>query len=483
VGDGQGESDAWLAALVEQTTEAIATIDAAGRISWANSAALAMIGVGRADVVGASIVDFVHPDDLGRAAVALEGASSGAALRPGLIRLRTGGDGWKLLEVSLSPIRVADDSIDEATHLTMVVLRDNLLQEAHWNLLAALSTGESFPDCVDVFARGMSNPTDGPLAITYEDGGRRSVAGPIPPLLAGVRADGQFDDRPGTPWVDAMRTGGPTSCTVDELPSDVAEQARTIGAAACVVVPIADPASSSPMLLIQWPPAEALAPVLIEALVRRPTQAMALALQRRDAVRRLEQMAHHDGLSGLANRERFFEAIGEMAAADRPYGVCYIDLDLFKSVNDSFGHPVGDAVIEAVGRRLRRLCRPGDLAARLGGDEFAVACAGVDAVTLESIAARIITALSAPIAVAEHVVEIGASVGCALSTGGELSPSVDHVVEAADAALYRAKRAGRNRWSRADEPVRRSARGFHRSRLPATHHLGDDAFDEVERHA
>ena len=485
--DGQDRSDAWLAALVEQTNEAIATIDAAGRISWVNTAALALIGVSRAEVIGAPIVDLVHPDDLGRAFVAIEGLRSGAALRPGLIRLRGPGGSWKLLEVSLSAIEIAANGSEGATsatpRLTMVVLRDNLLQEAHWNFLAALSTGASFADCVDGFARGVSNSIDGPLAITFDDDGRRCLAGAIPPVLGGVRADGRADERPGTPWGEALRSGVATSRTLAELPADVAAAARKIGAAACVVVPVADPASASPLLMIQWPPVEAMAPVLIEALVRRPTQAMMVALERRDAMRRLEQLAHHDGLSGLANREWFFEAIGEMEAAGRAYGVCYIDLDLFKSVNDSFGHPVGDAVIEAVGRRLKRLCRPGDLAARLGGDEFVLACADVDATTLDAVAARIITALNAPIAVAEHIVEIGASVGCALSLGGAMSLSADSVIEAADAALYRSKRGGRNRWSRADQPVRHSSRGFHRSRLAAAHHLGDDAFDEIDRHA
>ena len=483
MGHGQDATDAWLAALVAQTNEAIATIDELGRISWTNTAALELLGADRADVVGAPVIDLVHPDDLTRALTAVAGVSSGAVPRPGLVRLRGGDGSWRPLEVSLSSIEFLDEATVAPRHLTMVVLRDNLLQEAHWNFLAALSTGASFADCVDGFARGISNSTDGPLAITFEENGRRSLAGAIPAVLAGIRDDGRPDERPGTPWSEAIRTGMAMSRTLPELPADVAAAASAIGAAACVVVPVTDPASPSPLLLIQWPPVEAMASVLIEALVRRPSQAMVVALERRDAMRRLEQLAHHDGLSGLANRERFFEAIAEMAGGDRPYGVCYIDLDLFKSVNDSLGHPVGDAVIEAVGRRLKGLCRPGDLAARLGGDEFALACPGIDAATLESIAARVITALSAPIAIADHVVEIGASVGCALSLGGSQSRTADDMVAAADAALYRAKRGGRNRWSRAEQSERRPSRAFHRSRLAASYHLGDDAFDEVERHA
>jgi diguanylate cyclase (GGDEF)-like protein/PAS domain S-box-containing protein len=464
MGEGRGGAETWLAALVVQTNEALATIDESGRINWANDAAVSLLSMRRVDVVGASVADLVHPDDLGRAVTALVGVGNGARPRPGLIRLRSGDGSWRLLEISPSSIELdpsaldatsgadvtsaaADPSVTSARRLTMVALRDNLLQEAHWNFLAALSTGASFAECVDSFAVGISNPTDGPLAITFDDGGRRHMAGSVPAILAGIDPDGAQDRRPGTPWADALRTGRPAWCAVDELPADVAAAATTIDAAACVAVPVADPASASALLLIQWPPTDAMTQVLIEALVRRPAQAMALALERRDAIRRLERLAHHDGLSGLANRDRFFTTISEMASEGRRFGICYIDLDLFKAVNDSLGHLVGDAVIEACGRRLERICRPEDLAARLGGDEFAVACPDVDDETLASIAGRVIAALTAPISVDDHVIQIGASVGCAMSVGGVSSRSVDDVVGAADAALYRAKRNGRNQWA------------------------------------
>jgi diguanylate cyclase (GGDEF)-like protein len=96
--------------------------------------------------------------------------------------------------------------------------------------------------------------------------------------------------------------------------------------------------------------------------------------ERRKAEARIAHMAHHDGLTDLPNREYFQErlkqALGQ--AAGKRVGVLYIDLDLFKNINDSFGHPVGDRLLKEVAARLSTGVSGANLAARLGGDEFAV---------------------------------------------------------------------------------------------------------------
>ena len=155
-----------------------------------------------------------------------------------------------------------------------------------------------------------------------------------------------------------------------------------------------------------------------------------------------------DPLTGLANRTRFFDILDRHAAAGVGYGVCYVDLDRFKPINDTYGHQVGDEVIITCARRLERVAREGvDLVARLGGDEFAVACAGVDATRLEAIAERLTHTLSQAFEVRGTMILIGASVGCAMAPPGS---EPDSVVGAADVALYRAKRAGGGEWRRAE---------------------------------
>ena len=166
----------------------------------------------------------------------------------------------------------------------------------------------------------------------------------------------------------------------------------------------------------------------------------------------LERRATTDELTGLANRAAFEEALGDTLADARQAGkaVLAVDLDRFKQVNDTFGHPVGDDLLEEVAARLRRALRQDDLGARLGGDEFAALLHGVaNASALADTAARVVRSLSAPYRLAGHEIEIGASVGAAfIAYAGD---TIDAVMGRADDALYVAKRGGRVRYALAEE--------------------------------
>lgn len=171
---------------------------------------------------------------------------------------------------------------------------------------------------------------------------------------------------------------------------------------------------------------------------------------RREHNRKLEQMALHDALTGLANRVLLFrrieQALGGAALAsagggernrDR-IGVLYVDLDDFKSVNDTYGHAAGDAVLIDVARRLTTTVRPGDTVARLGGDEFAIFCSPiVDDAELAGIEARVRKSLRAPCQLPRGIaIPIRASIGAATS---EITGTADQLIREADAAMYREK--------------------------------------------
>jgi diguanylate cyclase (GGDEF)-like protein/PAS domain S-box-containing protein len=457
--DRMDAGSGFFAALLQQTSEAIAVIGE-GRVVFVNDAAATLLGTTTDVLLGADIVGLVHPDDLHRAATVLAGLGEGARPRPGLIKVRMHDGSWQLFEISASPIITGDGG----PPLSMLLLRDNAWHETHWNFLAALSGGERFEDCVEMLARGLSEGPDGPLAINYATHARcdvgddkvapvrrdgepepRTLAGRLPRALGAINVDGSLDLTPGAPWTIALETGQHAWAPIADLPADVRAAASVLGLAACVAVPVPDPGHELPALMLQWPPWTTMAGLLGEALIRRPYQALSLALERRFAMNRLEQLAHHDGLTGLLNRERFFDALPQMDARAAPYTVFYIDLDRFKPVNDTLGHLIGDQVIAACARRLLHVSRPTDVVARLGGDEFAVACPQMDDIEAESMAARIVEALSDPIRLSTHVVEIGASVGCSVWAPGR---TADSLVAYADAALYAAKRAGRNRWAR-----------------------------------
>jgi diguanylate cyclase len=186
--------------------------------------------------------------------------------------------------------------------------------------------------------------------------------------------------------------------------------------------------------------------VLLAALVLRHMRRTAETIAVGET--RLRHLALHDPLCGLPNRiffgerlEAIIESVKEGAA---PAAVFYIDLDHFKDVNDTLGHPIGDELIRSVTARLTQTLRDDDLVARLGGDEFAViTSAGADPLMLESIGARIIAAVCAPYCINNQTITIGASIGIAVidrDIGG-----ASDVMRHADMALYRAKNEGRNR--------------------------------------
>jgi diguanylate cyclase (GGDEF)-like protein/PAS domain S-box-containing protein len=182
----------------------------------------------------------------------------------------------------------------------------------------------------------------------------------------------------------------------------------------------------------------------LETANRRLAQEVA---ERKQAQQLLARQATIDALTGLANRRLFHERLEEAVAGARRHdsglAVMYLDLDGFKQVNDSHGHHTGDQLLQWVARRLRQVLRREDLLARLGGDEFAVLLEHVtDPTQLDGIATKLVTAIGAPVSFGDIQVQVGASVGIA-QFASELD--ADTLLRHADAAMYRAKHAGRGR--------------------------------------
>ena len=172
--------------------------------------------------------------------------------------------------------------------------------------------------------------------------------------------------------------------------------------------------------------------------------------QHQSVERQVRFLAHHDPLTGLANRVLFnlqiseaLETLGDAKEAKLTgCALLYLDLDRFKDVNDTLGHPVGDALLEAVASRLLACLGPQDFVARLGGDEFAVACRSPDpARAAARLSETIIASLGAPFAIADRTVSIGVSIGIALARSADRDP--DTLLRKADMALYDAKASGR----------------------------------------
>lgn len=167
----------------------------------------------------------------------------------------------------------------------------------------------------------------------------------------------------------------------------------------------------------------------------------------RESEERFRHLAHYDGLTSLPNRALFYDrlkqAIAQAARQGWILGVMLVDLDHFKEVNDSLGHAAGDLLLNQVAARLSSAVRSGDTVARLGGDEFAVILGHLTAPADAGIVAQKILALLAePFALESRSAAAGASIGIALYPAD--GADQDALVKGADAAMYRAKSAGRN---------------------------------------
>ena len=173
--------------------------------------------------------------------------------------------------------------------------------------------------------------------------------------------------------------------------------------------------------------------------------------QRRSA-EKIDRLARFDTLTGLPNRREFMDAlragVGRALGDRQPCALLLIDLDKFKPVNDTLGHPIGDRLLKLVAERLRGLVAPDDVCGRLGGDEFAVMIGRVGPGAIEQLGGAVIEALGTPFEIDGNIIRIGASIGSALAPRD--GRSVETLVRNADLALYRAKDDGRGTLRRYD---------------------------------
>ena len=440
VGDGADRSarpdDALLARVVTDDSALALIVRPDLEILYANESCR-RYGWLPEQIVGRNAMDWIHPDDLPRAAAAAGAVHTQAGFGTSPFRFRLPDGDYVSLDVASVVIKQ-----DDGSELLAFSLRPNPFDRARDEAFRAMVAGAPPEESLSGLAAAFS-PSRPAGLIAFDARGRRMTVGALPPELGGV-FDGRQDRTPGAPWTEALDTMSTVTITSTEgLPEAVRQAADELGVTGAAFMGTPDPGRPQGALLAAWSDEPAIMGLLevnlgdIESLVR-------LALDRRASHERLEHLAHHDPLTGLANRASFFAQLGIAGQADAPLAVAYLDLDGFKGANDRHGHAAGDAVLVELGRRFAREVRAGDAVARLGGDEFGVMLSDPqDQAAAVAVIERLLAAARQPIDLSD-----GTSVTLAASAGlvvvdDPRGATPDALVHRADTALYRAKRTAK----------------------------------------
>jgi diguanylate cyclase (GGDEF)-like protein/PAS domain S-box-containing protein len=421
-----------LNALVAQAmlpvTDLVAVADPSLAIRFVSDGARTL-GYEPSELIGRNGIDFVHPDEVGMfASVALIMAQGQDPSGLGLYRFRHRDGSYVVLEVNAGRFPPQGElagfwmvgrrprRAEIYTGVLQGVLEDRPLAEAFGDIPELLpNIGERF--CITEWVEGEPVFT---------------VGHRLPPALNGS------ERRPGSPWDIAALTGRDViTDDLSDLDEQTAEMARREELGGVAVVPVAGLGDEVSAFITLWVPARMTTAETAHRTVGI-RELVAVAIRLRAQVEDLRRTARSDALTGLANRRAFNDSL-DADALQRESVVCYIDLDGFKEVNDTRGHNSGDGLLREASERIRASVRSADVVARLGGDEFAVLCRNCSRAEAAEMSQRILDALRRPFVIDGAEVFVTASIGVASG-----APGSRDLLHRADAALYEAKRAGRD---------------------------------------
>lgn len=453
----------YAAALLDAAPVGLLVVDEIGTITYASASVAELTGYGYDDVVGTNILSYLHENAVQGMieSVAYVQEYKDAVMGPASLGFIHADGAVRVLEV------YATNNFDDPLLKGLVVaVRDQTFQYQVNDALRDYTEGTQLSAALETLCSALIGlPIRGRAALVDPETGMPMANARLPEAVFGPAPAGA---RP-RPWQEAVATKeGLFPVTLADYDAELREVVEAAGMTTLWAVPVLTPVlgdelrASACLLVGRHEVGE---PSVNERLTMgTAARTAAMLLEREYLVAQLSRSAHTDSLTGLANRARLFRSGedatgGDTASRTGPVGVLYVDLDGFKPVNDTYGHAAGDAVLVEVGRRLEACCRRGDELGRIGGDEFVLLCWGLDdEAEAARIADRIVAALREPVILdgvveaaadgasvtppAPVAVEIGASVGIALSVGEAL----EDAMQRADAALYEAKRSGRNRW-------------------------------------
>jgi diguanylate cyclase (GGDEF)-like protein/PAS domain S-box-containing protein len=451
------------AATLEHVDAAVCAIDAAGRITSFNPAAQRMFGFGEAEVLGRSPLDLLSAEPQERVTAARAAVvEHGRHAAPWRLRRKSG----EQFDGHIHTVVVNDHEgrvtgmvavyQDLSERLALIAqLERKAAQQAAAAALGERALEAEHPSTLADRATALVRQTlQVELVALFEliDEGRRLV------VAAGA---GFPDGAVGRATVPAGWSDGQEGFTLIRREPVLVADARSeprfvqaelvaeLGAVSGVSVAVQGHDRTHAVLAAYSGAPGAFTPDDVTFL-QSMANVLGDALDRFAGEEEIRRRGLHDPLTELPNRalvlERLTRAVARVDPARGRIALLFLDLDHFKAVNDGLGHRAGDDVLRQVADRLRAAVRPGDTVGRFGGDEFVVLCEDVaDEAMARVIADRLAGAFTAPFraGVDEHM--LGASIGVALMDGGDGAPDADALLRDADAAMYRAKEAGRSR--------------------------------------
>jgi len=442
--------------LVENAHDLIYSIDLEGRFSHVNRAALRVCGYTRDEILEMNIAHLVAPEYLAKARQMIQCALRGEA--PELYDLDLVTKDGRRVTVEITHRLVLEDGIPVGTH---AIARDiterrraERLEQDRMRVLEMIAARRPLAEVLDHLVRMLErqNP-DWRGAILLQRDNRLYVASApsLPPefvnRLDGIRvgvASGTC--AAASYWRRPVVT---EDIAADPAWAELGNAALQAGLRACWSAPIITGTGRlvGTLAVYQDQPG---APAPSEAkLLEMTCGSAALAIDHRQMTDELAYQAHHDSLTGLPNRvlfeERLHQAIHAARRAQLQVALLYIDVDEFKLINDTLGHPVGDLLLRQVAWRLAGCIRETDTLARMSGDEFVIVAGGLqDAEGARRIAEAVLELLREPFPLDGHELFVTASVG--ISVFPRDGQDAGALLRAADAAIYRAKRQGKNRY-------------------------------------
>lgn len=426
----------------------LALLSLTAHVLRVNPAGAALLGRKPDELVGQELGGLVHPDDLREALGEVRRLEAAGSAGPIVVRLRCAGGHWRWIRAHATLLPATDpvgfvvfedvtDELAVADALREAEARSarRYAQQLDVVAIGRLALSGVSPQAVAQRATEVVLERLGAhhVAVLTDDG---HEAGLLQMAGAGSFAamTGVYRRPRDEPWREVVRRGEALfvhDLLHGEVPLTDEERAAVVGAELRSVV---------------------LCPILPSKAA--PGALVAASLDTALALSELRHQALHDALTGLANRSLVLEHLELSLQRAKRHGhdlaLVMCDVDRFKTINDGYGHPAGDEVLRVVGRRIARHLRPGDLLGRFGGDELVVVLTELeDPEQAEAVARRLVDAVRAPIAVGDEVIRTSISVGVAAASGRDGCSSAE-LLRRADAALYEAKAAGRDRVVVAD---------------------------------